>query len=252
MRTAEPLRQRMKQGQPTVGTWLQLASTDLAELLGGSGYDWVCVDMEHGAFDRHHLPDLFRAIERGGALPFARLPQAGLRPIKAALDSGAKGIIFPMIETREQLDEAIADSLYPDGGGRRGVGFCRANNYGRLFDDYREHAAKEVLLIAQIEHIRAVDNLDAIVSHPRLDGIMVGPYDLSGSMGLTGQFGHPRFVETMARIRDICARHDTPMGTHVVKPDPAQLAACVADGYRFIAYGMDTSFLLAVCQRPAV
>lgn len=244
------IRAAMREGKATVGTWLQLPSTELAEMLGASGYDWVAADMEHGAFTRTGLTDIFRAIEAGGALPFARLPEAKLRPIKAALDSGAQGLIFPMIESREQLDRAIDLSLYPDADGCRGVGFCRANGYGVRFDQYREGAARDILLIAQIEHIRAVEGIDAILTHPRLDGIMVGPYDLSGSMGLTGQFDHPDFKAAMDRLNAACKQHNVPMGTHVVQPDPARLAACVADGYRFIAYGMDTSFLLAACGRP--
>ena len=194
----------MRGGNATIGTWLQFPSADVAEVMGASGYDWVAVDMEHGAFTRAILPDVFRAIERGGSTPFARIAQAELRPIKDALDSGAQGLVFPMIESREQLDRAISLSLYPDAGGSRGVGYSRANMYGRDFDPYRVDVAKDILLVAQIEHIRAVDQLDAILSHPRLDAIMVGPYDLSGSMGLTGQFDHPDFVAVMARINEAC------------------------------------------------
>ena len=129
-----------------------------------------------------------------------------------------------MIESREQLDRAISLSLYPDAGGSRGVGYSRANMYGRDFDPYRVDVAKDILLVAQIEHIRAVDQLDAILSHPRLDAIMVGPYDLSGSMGLTGQFDHPDFVAVIARINEACKRHNMPMGNHVVQPEPERLA----------------------------
>lgn len=250
MKTASDIRSAMASGKATVGTWLQLPCPDLAEMLGASGYDWVAVDMEHGSFTRTGLADLFRAIEAGGALPFVRLPEADMRPIKAALDSGARGLIFPMIESREQLDRAISWSLYPDSGGTRGVGFCRANLFGAEFDPYREGPARDLLLIAQIEHICAVEGIDAILSHPRLDGIMVGPYDLSGSMGITGEFDHPDFKTAMARLNDACKRHNIPMGTHVVQPEPAKLSACIADGYRFIAYGMDTTFLRAVCKRP--
>ena len=194
----------MRGGNATIGTWLQFPSADVAEVMGASGYDWVAVDMEHGAFTRAILPDVFRAIERGGSTPFARIAQAELRPIKDALDSGAQGLVFPMIESREQLDRAISLSLYPDAGGSRGVGYSRANMYGRDFDPYRVDVAKDILLVAQIEHIRAVEQLDAILSHPRLDAIMVGPYDLSGSMGLTGQFDHPDFVAVMDRINEAC------------------------------------------------
>lgn len=123
------------------------------------------------------------------------------------------------------------------------MGYSRANMYGRDFDPYRVDVAKDILLVAQIEHIRAVEQLDAILSHPRLDAIMVGPYDLSGSMGLTGQFDHPDFVAVMDRINEACKRHNMPMGNHVVQPEPERLAKCIADGYRFIAYGIDAVFL---------
>ena len=101
----------MRGGNATIGTWLQFPSADVAEVMGASGYDWVAVDMEPGAFTRAILPDVFRAIERGGSTPFARIAQAELRPIKDALDSGAQGLVFPMIESREQLDRAISLSL---------------------------------------------------------------------------------------------------------------------------------------------
>jgi len=216
MKTAQEIRAMMRGGNATIGTWLQFPSADVAEVMGASGYDWVAVDMEHGAFTRAILPDVFRAIERGGSTPFARIAQAELRPIKDALDSGAQGLVFPMIESREQLDRAISLSLYPDAGGSRGVGYSRANMYGRDFDPYRVDVAKDILLVAQIEHIRAVDQLDAILSHPRLDAIMVGPYDLSGSMGLTGQFDHPDFVAVMARINEATC----PWATTSCSPSP--------------------------------
>ena len=250
MKTSQELRAAVRDGRATVGTWLQFPSSDVAEILGASGYDWVAVDAEHGAFSRCQYPDLFRAIERGGALPFVRLPEAGMLPIKAALDSGAQGLIFPMIESREQLDRAISLSLYPDIQGTRGVAYHRGNLFGSHFEDYRTGAAREICLVAQIEHVRAVEQIDAILEHPRLDAIMVGPYDLSGSMNITGQFDRPEFAEVMDRINSACKRHGAVMGTHVVQPDPAKLRECLDQGYRFIAYGMDSVFLLNNCRRP--
>jgi 2-dehydro-3-deoxyglucarate aldolase len=247
--TAKEIRAKMRNGV-TVGTWLQLPSPDAAEIMGRAGYDWVAADMEHGLFSRTGLADIFRAVQIGGAAPFARVAEATKTEIKAALESGATGLIFPMIESRAQLDEAAACALYPDQGGKRGVGYCRANLYGKDFDSYGENRARDLLLVAQIEHIRAVEALPDILAHPRLDAIMVGPYDLSGSMGLTGLFDHPEFAAAMRRIRDICFERGANMGTHVVDPDPAQLAACVREGYRFIAYGIDAVFLWKNAQRP--
>lgn len=240
----------MAEGKATVGTWLQLPSPDVAELMARAGYDWVAVDMEHGSFGRSGLPEVFRAIECGGAAPFARLPEATKTHIKSALEAGAQGLIFPMIESREQLDDAIDWALYPSHGGQRGVGYCRANVFGKDFDRYMDGVSKELLLVAQIEHIRAVENLDAILTHPRLDAIMVGPYDLSGSMGLTAQFDHPDFKAAMQRIHEACRKHKAVMGLHIVQPDPEGLAARIAEGCRFIAYGIDSVFLWQSAERP--
>ena len=113
MRTIADIRALLAQDKATVGTWLQLPDADVAELMARAGYDWVAVDMEHGSFGRTCLPDIFRAIECGGAVPFARLPEASKTAIKAALEAGAQGLIFPMIESREQLDRAIGWSIYP-------------------------------------------------------------------------------------------------------------------------------------------
>lgn len=256
----QAIRTKLAQDEATIGTWLQLPSADVAELMARAGYDWVAVDMEHGAFGPGSLPDIFRAIECGGAAPFARLPEASRVAIKSALEAGAQGLIFPMIESRAQLDRAISLALYPgQDDGRlpgepprenRGVGFCRANVFGKHFDQYMRGTAARLFLVAQIEHIRAVEELDAILSHPRLDAIMVGPYDLSGSMGLTGRFDHPDFRAVMARIHEACRRHHARMGLHVVTPDPDEVRRQVAEGCRFIAYGIDTVFLWQAAERP--
>ncbi len=258
--TVHEIRARLAADKATVGTWLQLPSPDVAELMARAGYDWVAVDMEHGSFGRTGLPDVFRAIECGGAAPFARLGEASKTQIKAALEAGAQGLIFPMIESRAQLDRAIDLSVYPGqdtwrAAGEtapeyRGVGYCRANVFGKKFDEYRASRAPEIFLVAQIEHIRAVENLEAILAHPRLDAIMVGPYDLSGSMGLTGQFDHPDFKTAMARIAQGCAKAGARMGLHIVQPDPAELERQIAAGSRFIAYGIDSVFLWRAAERP--
>lgn len=257
--TIQKVREILRSGGATVGTWLQLPSPDVAEIMARSGYDWVAVDMEHGSFGPGDLPDIFRAIECGEAVPFARLPEATKTWIKAALEAGARGLIFPMIESGEQLGRAISLSIYPgeddwnEGAPAeeyRGVGFCRANRFGKDFDAYRTETAREIFLVAQIEHIRAVENLPGILSQKRLDAIMVGPYDLSGSMGLTGQFEHPDFKAVMRKIADECKKYGVRMGLHIVQPDKAALELEMAAGCQFIAYGIDALFLWQAAARP--
>jgi 2-dehydro-3-deoxyglucarate aldolase len=258
--TIHDIRARLAADQPTVGTWLQLPSADVAELMARAGYDWVAVDMEHGSFGRTGLPDIFRAIECGGAVPFARLGEASKTQIKASLEAGAQGLIFPMIENRAQLDCAIDWASYPGqdswrsagelAAEYRGVGYCRANVFGKHFEEYRRELAPEIFLVAQIEHIRALANLESILSHPRLDAIMVGPYDLSGSMGLTGCFDHPDFVRIMEEIAHMCHSCGARMGLHIVQPDAHELARQIKAGSRFIAYGIDSVFLWRAAQCP--
>ncbi len=257
--TAHSLRQKLQNGEATVGSWLQLPSPDTAEIMAHMGYDWLVVDMEHGSIDIGHLPNLFRAIASGsaqgqGALAMVRVPKGEELVIRRALDAGAQGLIFPMVQSRAQLDQAIQAALYPheyENTGRRGVGYARANGYGQHFTQYMQ-SADEVMLIAQIEHVDALHELEAMVQHPRLDAIMVGPYDLSASMGLMGKFSHPLFVQAMQEIQTICAQYAMPMGTHVVQPSPEALRQAKEQGYVFLAYGLDAHFLWQAAVRPEI
>lgn len=256
----EKLRSKLAQGKATIGSWLQLPSPDTAEIMANAGYDWLALDMEHGSIGVEQIPNLVRAIECGGSLPFARLPEADKVWIKAALEAGCKGLIFPMIESGEQLEKAIDLATYPGqdfwrGEGEvapayRGVGFCRANGFGREFENYHANTAPKIFIVAQIEHIKAVENLESILSHQRLDAIMVGPYDLSGSMGLTCQFKKPEFQAVMERIKQACAKQGCLMGLHIVEPDPAALKKEIVAGCKFIAYGIDALFLWKSAQNP--
>lgn len=241
MATVAEIKDRLRKGQATIGSWMQIPSSDVAEIMGKSGYDWVAVDLEHGGISRHQLVDVFRALELGGTVPMARIGKVDALEIKGALDAGACGLIFPMIESAEQLAGAISLSLYPPAG-KRGVGYSRANLFGRDFERYLAGAG-DLVLVAQIEHIKAVQALDDILAVPGLDAIIVGPYDLSGSMGLTAQFDHPKFVAALNEIREKTALFNVPMGLHVIQPDEAQLREKIAQGYQFIAYAIDAVFL---------
>lgn len=248
MLTAAGIRKKMKKGQETIGSWLQIPSSDVAELMGKAGYDWLAVDMEHGSFSRENLADIFRAIELGGTVPFARVADNSMASIKSVLEAGARGVIFPMIENREQLDFAIDLSLYPPEG-KRGVGYCRGNLFGKDFDQGLVNN-RELLFCAQIEHINAMDHMDEILGHPRLDAIMIGPYDFTGSMDITGEFEHPDFISALESIKQKAAAQNIPMGLHVVQPDPVNLKQKISQGYKFIAYGTDALFLYGNAQCP--
>jgi 2-dehydro-3-deoxyglucarate aldolase len=243
------IRQRLKNGGYSIGSWMQIPHASIAEIMGQAGYDWVAVDMEHGTISVHQLPDLFRALELGDTLPLARVAQGEVKDCKQALDAGAGGIIVPMVETTEQL-EKVRDAVRWPPAGKRGVAFSRANLFGKNFDEYIDEA-QQPLLIAMIEHVNAVENIDAILQVEGLDAILIGPYDLSASMDLTAKFDHPEFLDIMKIIKESSNKLGVPCGVHVVSPSSDELQEKINGGYRFIAYSIDAVFLNNSALKPA-
>ena len=242
------IRQSLKSGNPSMGSWIQIPHASIAEIMGKSGYDWIAIDLEHGSIDTSQLPDLFRALELGNTLPMVRVAQGQSKDCKRALDAGAGGIIVPMVETAEQLIEVSDACRFPPSG-IRGVGFSRANLFGKNLEHYIKEA-QAPLLVAMIEHVRAVNNLEEILKVEGLDAILVGPYDLSASMGITGEFERKEFADVMARIHLLCGQKNMPCGIHIVTPDENLLTQRINEGYRFIAYGIDSVFLNVFTGNP--
>ena len=242
------IRAKLQNNQVSIGTWQQIPHASISEILGQAGYDWIAIDMEHGSINVDQLPDLFRAIELGDVLPLVRIAEPHPKDCKQALDAGSGGIIAPMIKSAEQL-ETIRDSCCWPPAGTRGVGFSRANLFGKHFEDYKA-IAQAPFLVAQIEHIDAVNNLEEILQVDGLDAIIVGPYDLSASIELTAEFGHEKFITLMNRIIDLCNKYNVPCGDHVVQPNLELLKQRIGQGYRFIAYGTDGVFLYNISSAP--
>jgi 2-dehydro-3-deoxyglucarate aldolase len=242
------LRAKLRAGGSTVGSWMQIPHASIAEIMGHAGYDWVALDLEHGAIAVDQLPDLCRALELGGTLPLARVARADPKDCKQALDAGVGGVIVPMIESAEQLMSMRDYCRWPPAG-TRGVGFSRANLFGKHFDAYVVEA-QAPLLVAMIEHVRAVENLEAILGVPGLDAILIGPYDLSASMGLTAQFTDARLGQVLQRIQALTAASGVACGIHVVAAQPETLHRRLQEGYRFIAYAIDAVFLHSSAMRP--
>jgi 2-dehydro-3-deoxyglucarate aldolase len=235
------LRQALESGKVSIGSWMQIPNASVAEIMGRSGYSWVAVDMEHGSIDFHQLPDIFRALELGGTLPLVRLASQSPENCKHALDAGAGGVIVPMIENAEQLEKVKSACRWPPAG-IRGIGFSRANLFGKYFDAYTIEA-QSPLLVAMIESIFAVESLESILNVEGLDAILIGPYDLSSTMGMTGSFNTPEFKAAINRILSLCKKHNIPCGMHVVQPDGSMLQKRIDEGYLFIAYSIDAVFL---------
>lgn len=244
----EVIRERLSSGGVSVGSWIQIPHGSIAEIMGQAGYDWVAVDMEHGSIGHHQLPELFRALELGGTLPLARLAEGKPKDCKQALDAGAGGVIVPMIESAVQL-KAVRDACRWPPKGTRGVGFSRANLFGKHFDVYREEA-QAPFLVAMIENRGAVDDIDAILAVDGLDAILIGPYDLSASLDVTACFEDERFIQVLAEIFEKAVQAGVPAGMHVVNPSPQELMSRIAEGYRFLAYSIDAVLLRQMVENP--
>lgn len=236
------LKERLASGQATLGSWVTLGHSGIAEILANAGFDWIVVDLEHSVIAIDQAGDLIRVIDLCGAAPLVRLTSNNPDQIKRVMDAGAHGIVVPMTNSAADAARAVAAVRYPPDG-TRGVGLARAQAYGAGFREYFEWQRDGSVVIVQIEHKDALDRLDEILSVPGVDGFIIGPYDLSCSMGIPGQFEHPEFIAAMARILDAGHRLQVPAGLHIVEPDAARLAQSLRDGYRFIAYSVDIRLL---------
>ena len=241
MTNPSTIRSLLRSGNQTIGAWMQIPSPEIAEIFAASNhFDWVVVDDEHGAFSTSIFPSICRSIELYGKLPLIRLKDNTYRSARDVAEFGFSGYIVPKVNSIETLTVIFNAINYPPLG-TRGVGFCRGNQYGLNFTDSLDTPSP--LLIGMIESIEALDNLDSILSFPQLDAILVGPYDLSTSLSVPGQFDHPNFVSAISDIKDTARKYSVPYGIHIVKNDPSEFLNVKNSGAQFIVYSLDSVIL---------
>ncbi len=240
-------KQKLSRGEVALGAWNMIPHPNVAEIMAGEGFDWICVDMEHTAQDVQTLENIARAVKGSGKDLLVRLPSCDDVAAKKALDLGADGIIVPCVNTKEEAEQAVAIAKYPPEG-MRGASLARCTDYGRNFSDYFKAANENVLVVIMLEHIAAVENVDEILSVPGIDATFIGPYDLSSSMELAGQLDHPDVLAAQKTLLDSCTRHGVAPGFHIIPNDPPQVEARIEMGFRFIALGLDTGFIIDGCR----
>jgi 2-keto-3-deoxy-L-rhamnonate aldolase RhmA len=236
------LKNKLRSGDVCLGSWITLGHSGIAEIMCNAGFDWLVVDLEHTTISIDQAGELIRTIDLAGCAPLVRLTSNNSDQIKRVMDAGAHGIVVPMVNSVEDVKNAIASTRYaPDG--KRGVGLARAQGYGPKFSEYLRWQKDSAVVIPQIEHKNALDCLEDILSVSGVDGFIIGPYDLSCSMGMPGEFEHPEFKEAMNYILKIGIEMGIPAGLHIVEPDLVRLREVIAEGYRFIAYSVDVRML---------
>ena len=239
-RTIE-LKKRLRAGQATIGAWLSFSCPAAAEIMAGTGFDWLLIDTEHAPFTLENLECTLMAFKGQPTVPIVRVAWNDRRIIKQVLDLGAEGILIPYVCSREEAEQAVAVCKYPPTG-VRGFGPRRASNYYRQTGEYVQLANEAVIVAIQIEHIDAVKTVDQILSVPGIDVVLLGPMDLSGSMGLLGQLDHPEVVDAIEQVLTVARQRGIPAGVPIDGP-PEVLLPWISRGCQFVFAGEDHSFL---------
>ena len=241
------LKLKLKNRELSIGSWISTGNSSVTELMAQAGFEWLTIDMEHSATDISQAQDLIRIIEFSDVVPFVRVSSNNPDVIKHAMDAGAHGVIVPMVNSKEEAEQAVKSVKYPISG-IRSVGLSRAQKYGFDFNGYKDWLEKESIVIVQIEHIKAISNLEAILSTPGVDGSIIGPYDLSGSLGYPGEFDRPEVKAELQKYEKVCNYLNKPMGFHIVQPDSKLANEYKLKGYTFLAVGLDTLYLGTKCR----
>ena len=236
------LKQKLKNNKLTIGSWIMMNDMISIEIMALAGFEWLVVDIEHTSIDLKSAQILINTIQAQNIKALIRVSKNEEVVIKRVLDMGADGIIVPMVNSKEDAIKAVEFAKYPPNG-KRGVGLYRASRYGSKFEEYKKWLENELVIVAQIEHIEAVKNIDEILDVEGIDATIIGPYDLSGSMGCPGEFERNDFKEAISQVLKSCRKKNIPSGFHVVDTNPKKLQEKIDEGCTFLAYGIDYFFM---------
>ena len=242
------LKNKIKENKLTIGSWITIGHSSIAEIMGQSQFDWLAIDLEHSSISMSQAEELIRVINLQDISPLVRLTSNNPDQIKRVMDMGAHGIIIPMVNSANDAYKAI-EAAYYHPTGTRSFGLARAQGYGSNFENYLEWSKKNTVVIVQIEHINSIDHLDEIFSLDDVDAYIVGPYDLSGSMGIPGDFNNKDFKDAILSIKSAAKKANKPGGIHIVEPIPSLLVEAINDGFRFLAYGVDFTMINSACEQ---
>lgn len=236
------IKKKLGKNENVFGTFIMTNGLDTAEIIAHAGADCIMIDGEHGSMDLETAGRMVSIIRGTSTVPLLRV--AGNEPslIKRGLDTGAAGIMIPMVNTKEEAEAAVKLCKYPPMG-VRGMGAGRAILFGagaEEYENYFKHANDEVLVIVQIEHEQAVDNIEEILSVPGIDIAFVGPLDLSTSMGLSGQLTHPEVQKQCLKVVEACQKHHVVPG---IMSWSGGMEQHLKMGFKFLLGGIDASIL---------
>ncbi|WP_413738427.1 2-dehydro-3-deoxyglucarate aldolase [Sodalis sp. RH21] len=239
-------RQNLTGETPLIGCWSSLVSPITAEILGLAGFDWIMFDAEHAPNDVHSLMLQLMALKGSGSMPVVRPAQNDPVIIKRLLDIGFYNFLIPMIESRAEAIKAVAATRYPPQG-MRGVAVSqRSNGFGTVAN-YQQIINDNISVLVQIESKQGVENIEEILAVEGVDGVFIGPSDLSASLGYLGQPGHPHVRETIDYIIGMANKYGKPLGT--IAFEESEIRGYINKGFKFIAVGSDQGIFRKETQK---
>jgi 2-dehydro-3-deoxyglucarate aldolase len=236
------LKSKFQKRELVFGSWVSFSHPSITEIFTAQDFDFHAIDMEHTTISLEQAQRIIAASQSSGVPCLPRPVSHSNDYIKPLLDSGADGIIAPLIHDHTSSQQIIDQIKFPPEG-MRSFGVNRAHGYGSTFDKYLGEWNSRSIYIAQIESITAVKNIDSIISNPDLDGVMVGPYDMSGSLGVPGQTQHPKMLEAEKRVIEACEQAGKSCGTQIADFSQANIEIALAKGYTFIIASSDLFIL---------
>jgi 4-hydroxy-2-oxoheptanedioate aldolase len=237
-----PFKKALAEGKTVFGCWMSMAEGYSAEIMGNAGFDWLLIDGEHSPNDIRSIRDQMVALKGSPSHPIVRVPIGETWVIKQVLDLGVQTILVPIVETAKQARDLVRACRFPPQG-TRGVGYSvsRAGGFGR-YDNYGPTADSQICLLVQVETRTGLENLDAILAVEGVDGVFIGPADLSASFGYLGQTGHPEMKKTiLGALKRIS---DSGKAAGILTTDDEMIRASLDAGARFVAVAMDIALLL--------
>ena len=242
MNLRKQLKQKFRNRENVFAAWTSIGNPQITEAFTNIGVDFVGIDIEHGTISYEQNQRIIAASQAGGTCCLPRIDSHSMPMTKRLMDSGADGLIVPMVDTPEQVEQLISWVKYPPVG-KRSYGINRGQNYGFDFDEYTQNWNDSSSLIIQIESTTGVANIEKLLNYAEIDGAMVGPYDLSGSLGIPGQLEHSLVKDAAQKVIDACKAAGKSCGTQLVDPDAAGIQGKLDEGYNFIVLSSDI-FLL--------
>ncbi len=239
---------KLRRGEPSIGTWLSLPDPTAALLMANAGFDWLTLNLEHMPIGVETAALSYAAIAGAGTTPLARVAWNTGENIKRALDNGAWGVVVPMVCSKEEAERAVEHAFYGPLGSRSVGGMLHAVNFGAEPEEYYAKANEEILLIVQLEHIRAVENAEEILSVPGIDAFFVGPNDLLKSMGKKPMWdsNDSEFLDALAHLKKTARKHGVASGIHLASAESVQLK--IDEGFQFLAIASEAGMMLSKAQ----